>query len=200
LGAQETLERKAVAALLAALGSVHVDSELTIKEELRMAPPIAREVEEALGKFKVVEQRHFSDGGLSAVVEVPLAAVAKVFRDESAAITEGTAGKGTKFSSLLVDARRIPVVPGLKPRILDPAAKVLLGPELWTDEQQNLQTPLRYVDHFADARKLPDLGRNPLVVKAVQAQGVDLVISNADAKKLKKGWPAAGGVALVGLH
>src|SRR6266545_207912 len=152
-------------------------------------------VEGLVRGFKVVgSPRYFSDGGVELDVEVPLEGALsdallpktepkpEAKPDPKPAKSEG-APSGT---SLVVDARGQKVVPALAPRILDEAGKVIYGPASLGAAGRKVGGAAAYANDLAAAKaSLKErIGDKPYVVKAVRAEGSDLVISSADAAGL----------------
>lgn len=187
LGAQKNLARSAVAALLECVKPLHVDSELSISEEISMAPTIRADLEKALGGYRTTARQWFSDGGLWADVEIPLATVAAVFAplNEEPALPQRSTARKSHDTGLIVDARKLPVARALRGRLLDSSGGVLQGTQTLSTEARAARLPLIYVGSVAEARKLPQLGRRPRVMKAVRTQGVDVVVGDADAKRVR---------------
>jgi hypothetical protein len=192
LGAQQSLERQAVPALFAQVKDIRVDSEVTLGEELEIAPPIWRDVEAALKKFRVTQRHVFADGGISAMLELPLPVLAAVFSGEEQAPDESQTPQSKRrspYTGWLLDAHRLTVLKALKPRVLDASMNEVFGARsLWAGMKGSV-LPFHYVAGLDKARRTAELGAHPLVLKPLRAQGIDMVISNADARKLEVNPP-----------
>jgi hypothetical protein len=135
--------------------------------------------------------RYFSDGGVELDVEVPLegalsdALLPKPGAPEPAGPAKGEAG-AAPGTSLVVDARGQKVVPALAPRILDEGGKVVYGPAALGESGRRAGGAAAYAADLEAAKATfkERVGDRPYVVKAVRAEGADLVISSADAAGL----------------
>ena len=128
--------------------------------------------------FRTVATRYFSDGGVELDVEVPLDAVGDAVLPKAAA-APAPAGP----TSLVVDATGLKVAPALAPRLLDETGKELYGPSALGESARKAGGVAAYARSLDAARRdlAARLGDRPLVVKAIRAQGTDLVLSAADA-------------------
>jgi len=153
-------------------------------------------VEGAVRGFRTVATRYFSDGGVEIDVEVPLDAVGEAVLPKAAA--EPAAGGPT---SLVIDASGLKLAPALAPRLLDEAGKELYGPSALGESARRSGGVAAYARSLEAARR--DLGARvgdrPVVVKAVRAQGSDLVLAAADAATLAARPPflAEGRVVII---
>jgi hypothetical protein len=86
----------------------------------------------------------------------------------------------------VVDARGQKVVPALAPQILDEAGKVVYGPATLGETGRRAGGAAAYANDLDAARFVlkERVGERPYVVKAVRAEGANLVISSADADGL----------------
>ncbi len=91
-------------------------------------------------------------------------------------------------SGLLVDARHLPLIPALIFRIVDGNGKEVYGLD-FVDQERFLASGLcDYHTNIDYARGAPRIASSPLVIKAVKTVSpgnADLVISNADAAKIR---------------
>jgi hypothetical protein len=143
-------------------------------------------VEGTLRGFRQTEKRYYSDGGVEVDVEVALDGVADAVLPKTAA-APAPAGP----SALVVDASGLKVAPALAPRLLDEAGKELYGAASLGEAARKGTGVAAYARSLDGARRdlSARLGDRPLVVKAVKAQGADLVLP-ADAAAALAGNPA----------
>jgi len=186
IGAEKAAKLDALRNCLEAVKGVTVGSGKTAGDAMASDAAVRARVEGTVRGFQVVgKPRYYSDGGVEMDVEVPLeGAISEALLPAGAGAAP--AGKGpAPGTSLVVDARGQKVVPALAPRVLDPAGREIYGPAM-------LGAPARPGGGAAYARDLESarrdlgarLGDRPLVVKAVRAEGADLVLSDADAAAL----------------
>ena len=192
IGAERAAKLDALRSCLETLKGVQLESGRTVGAALQSDAALTGKVEGLVRGFRVVgKPRYFSDGGVEMEVEVPLEGAlsdALLPRpeppgpDAKPPRAEG-AGGGT---SLVVDARGQKLVPALAPRILDESGKELYGPASLGEAGRRAGGAAAYARDLDAARSAlkERVGERPRVVKALRAQGSDLVISSADAASL----------------
>jgi hypothetical protein len=128
--------------------------------------------------FRTVATRYFSDGGVEIDVEVPMDAVGDAVLPRAASPAAATGP-----TSLVVDATGLKVAPALAPRLLDEAGREIYGPSALGDSARRAGGVAAYAHSLEAARRdlALRLGDRPLVVKALRAQGTDLVLAAAAA-------------------
>ena len=91
-------------------------------------------------------------------------------------------------SGLLVDVRHLPLIPALTFRVVDEKGKEVYG-LAFADQERFLSSGLcDYHTNIAYAKGAPRIAAAPLVIKAVRTlspENVDIVISNADAARIR---------------
>jgi len=91
-------------------------------------------------------------------------------------------------SGLLIDATHLPLIPAMIFRVVDENGKEVYGID-FADAERFLSSGLcDYHTNLAYAKGAPRIASTPLVAKAVRTvapQNVDIVISNADAAKVR---------------
>lgn len=184
LGAERAAQADAFQNLLAQAKAIPIAAGRTVGDELAK-DEVRTQVESALRGYQITGKRYYSDGGLEIDVEVPFAAIADLLLprgDPSGLTVKAEAAKS--YTALVVDARSLKVTPALAPRLLDEAGKQLYGAELLSAGARKSGGVAAYVRTFDEAKKHPRAGERPLVVKAVRAQGTDLVLPSKTVKKL----------------
>jgi hypothetical protein len=185
IGAEKAAKLDALRNCLEAMKGVAITGGQTVGGAIGGDPALRGTVEGAVRGFRPVATRYFSDGGVEIDVEVPLDAVGEAVLPKAAA-APAPAGP----TSLVVDAAGLKVAPALAPRLLDEAGQELYGPAS-LGESARRGGVAAYARGLDSAKRDlgPRLGDKPLVVKALRAQGADLVIAKADAAALA-GHPA----------
>ncbi|HET8542610.1 MAG TPA: hypothetical protein VFL83_22235 [Anaeromyxobacter sp.] len=178
IGAEKAARLDALRSCMETLKGVQLQSGQTVGGALASDAALSGKVEGLVRGFKVVgKPRYFSDGGVELDVEVPLEgglSDALLPRPDAAGPT-----------ALVVDARGQKVVAALAPRILDEAGRELYGPASLGEAGRRAGAAAYARDLDAARATLKErLGDRPLVVKAIRAQGADLVVSAADAASL----------------
>ncbi len=205
IGAERAAKLDALRSCMETLKGVQLQSGQTVGGALQSDGALTGKVEGLVRGFKVVgKPRYFSDGGVELDVEVPLEGAlsdALLPRAEPKPPAAAGASGGT---SLVVDARGLKVVPALAPRILDEGGRELYGPASLGEAGRKGGAAAYARDlEAAKAALAARLGDRPLVVKAVRAQGSDLVLSSADAARLAGqglAFLAEGNVVILGDH
>lgn len=206
LGAERAALLDAMRNLLAQVQGIQIDA--TKKMGDAMADDkVKAKVEGVLRTYRVVGKRYFSDGGVEVDIEAPLALLTEVFDPDptpqqlvaqapakppepakdpkdpkTAAVTPPPAAD--KATGLVIDARGLKVTPALAPRLLDGAGKAVYSVDSLSADARKTNGVASYVQSLDEAKKSMKAGDKPLMVKASKATGVDLVLAEADIKKL----------------
>ena len=197
IGAEKAAKLDALRNCMEALKGVQLESGKTVGGELASDQTLTGQVTGLVKGFKVVgAPRYFNDGGVELDVEVPLDGAmsdALLPKPEKKEEPKAEPKKKTEAApvgtSLVVDARGQKLVPALAPRILDEAGKEVYGPATLGEKGRKAGGTVAYANDLvaAQAAMKDRLGDKPFVVKAVRAQGTDLVISTADAAAISHG-------------
>jgi hypothetical protein len=110
--------------------------------------------------------------------------------EKSAAVKSNSSSEEASdiYSGLLVDARSIEATPALVPKLLDENLAEVFGPAFVSREFVVQQGMAAYYTDIQAAKADPRISDHPLIVKALRTDfpsRCNLVISNADASKLK---------------
>ena len=191
IGAEKAAKLDALRNCMEAVKGVQLQSGQTVGGALQSDAALSGRVDGLVRGFKVVgAPRYFSDGGVEVDVEVPLeGALSDTLLPKPEAKPEPKPAKSelpAPGTSLVVDARGQKVVPALAPRIRDEAGKEIYGPATLGEAGRKAGGTAAYAKDLEAAKSnLKDrIGDKPVVVKAVRAEGADLVISSADAATL----------------
>jgi hypothetical protein len=176
------------------LKGVQLESGRTVGGALQSDAALTGKVEALVRGFQVVgKPRYFSDGGVEMDVEVQLeGALSDALlprpepKAEKADPKPARADAPAPGTSLVVDARGQKIVPALAPRIVDESGREVYGPASLGEAGRKAGGGAAYAPDLDAARAAlkERVGERPIVVKAVRAQGSDLVISSADAASL----------------
>lgn len=187
IGAERAAKLDALRTCMEALRGVQLQSGQTVGGALGADAALVGKVEGLVRGFRVAgKPRYFSDGGVELDVEVPLEGAlsdALLPRPEA----RPPSGDGpADATSLVVDARGQKIVPALAPRILDEGGRELYGPASLGEAGRRAGGAAAYATDLAAARAVlkERVGEKPLVLKAIRAQGADLVVSSSDAASL----------------
>ncbi len=178
IGAEKAAKLDALRNCLEVMKGVTVSGTQTIAGAIGADNAVKGSVEGAVRGFRTVATRYFSDGGVELDVEVPLDAVG------DAVLPRATAAPAvTGPTSLVIDATGLKVAPALAPRLVDEGGKELYGPSALGESARKAGGVAAYARGLESAKRDlgARLGDRPLVVKAVRAQGTDLVLAAADA-------------------
>ncbi len=204
IGAERAARLDAFRNLLETLKGVKVSGGRTAGALMDADASLAASVEGVLRQFTVLAPHYFSDGGVELTVQMPLdgklsTLLVPACRDPAEAVAASGADVG---SGLVIVAKGLPVVPALAPRILDASGKVVYGPGFVQTAALRQNGIAGYLRDAAAAEQSARVGPRPLTVKAIAARGADVIISDADAKKLTDphanlGFLAEGKVIIV---
>lgn len=194
IGAERAAKLDAIRNCLEALRGVRISGGATVGGAMAGDPALRSRVEGVVKGFKVVDRpRYFSDGGVEMDVEVPLEGVAEAVlpppAPDAAARPAPAPGGAT---GLLVDARGKGLVPALAPRVLDENGQEIYSAGSVAPEARKSRGPVAYArDPDAARKELAErIGDRPMVIRALRAQGADVVIASADAEALRQAPPA----------
>lgn len=196
IGAEKAAKLDALRNCLATLRGVQLESGRTVGSALDSDAALAGRVQGLVRGFRTVgKPRYYSDGGVELDVEVPLEGVlsdALLPREQEPGAVEPAGASAGSPTSLVVDARGQKLTPALAPRITDDAGHEVYGPGKLNETGRRAGGAAAYAPDLDAARKsLGDrMGDRPLVVKAVRAEGSDVVISAADAARMGGPIPA----------
>jgi len=189
LGAERVAKLDALRNILETLKGVRIDSEVTVENEMVTNSKMRTKVQGVARRFKVLKTKYYSDGGVDLIVEMSLDGQLASTLVESGSKTADLPQKGdAKHSGLIINAKGLKVIPALAPKILDESGKVIYSAEFLARENLEERGVASYFKAMDAAKKCKRVGANPLVLKALKtAKGAktDVVLSNADAEKLK---------------
>jgi hypothetical protein len=177
IGAEKAARLDALRNCLEVMKGVTVTGSQTVGTAIGADNAVRGAVEGAVKGFRTVATRYFSDGGVEIDVEVPLDAVGDALLPKAAA-----ASPAAGPTSLVIDATGLKVAPALAPRLLDEGGKELYGASALGESARKAGGVAAYARSLDAARRdlAARVGDRPLVVKAVRAQGTDLVLAAAD--------------------
>jgi hypothetical protein len=203
IGAEKTAKLDALRNCMETLKGVQLQSGQTVGGALKSDAALTGRVEGLVRGFRVVgAPRYYSDGGVEMDVEVPLeGALSDALLPKPEAKPPKAQGPSAG-TSLVVDARGSKIVPALAPRVLDEAGKEIYGPASLGEAGRKAGGAAAYARDLETAKTgLKDrIGERPIVVKAIRADGADVVISSADAASLagkNLGFLAEGRVVIL---
>jgi hypothetical protein len=189
LGAERVAKLDALRNILETLKGVRIDSEVTVENEMVTNSKMRTKIQGVARRFKVLKTKYYSDGGVDLIVEMSLDGQLASTLVESGSKTADLPQKGdAKHSGLIINAKGLKVMPALAPKILDESGKVIYSAEFLAKEKLEERGVASYFKAMDAAKKSKRVGANPLVLKALKpAKGAktDVVLSNADAEKLK---------------
>ena len=197
IGAERAAKLDAFRNLLETLKGVKVSEGRTAGALMASDATLAATVEGVLRQFTVLSPHYFSDGGVQLTVQMPLdGKLSSLLVPACKDPAEAVAAKGQDIGSgLIVVAKGLKVVPALAPRIVDSSGKVVYGPGFVQTAALRQNGIAGYLRDAAAAEQSARVGVRPLTVQAIAARGADVVISDADARKLTDGRANLGFLA-----
>jgi len=178
--------------LMGLLQSLRVDSKSTVKEALaskgaaeELAAAVLRDAftaEKSLlpdGAVRVTTAMKMKGSFADLVLPKTIVPIQSVEQAEK---------KEEKYTGLVVDCRGIPMSPAMVPVVVDEDGQVVYGTAYVSRPYALEEGMAAYAKGMARAREHPRVGPNPLIVKGlrtVKARTSDIVISNADAGRIK---------------
>ncbi|MCU0594788.1 MAG: hypothetical protein MUC98_04895 [Desulfobacterota bacterium] len=185
----ETLARGELIGLLQA---IRVDSKSTVKEVLDQQRAGDQLVAAVLRDSHVVEKSVSPNGAVRLMVAMklngPFGDLVLPKTIASIQAVEQSQKKEEPFTGLIVDCRGIPLSPAMAPMIIGEDGQVVYGTAHVSRDQALERGVAAYARGLAKSRDNPRVGLKPLIVKGLRAakgRPCDIVISNADAGKIK---------------
>ena len=168
--------------------AVRLTGSQTVSDVLASSGGAAEKIGPALGEYRITAKRYFSDHGVELDVELALSPIADLLLAPPLPAAKAPGPKG-KSSGLIIDARGLNVLPGLAPRLLDPSGKELYGIASLSAEARRRTGVAAYAKSIGDAKASPRVGERPLIVRAANAVGTDLVLSAAAVRSIEESNP-----------
>jgi len=189
--------------ILEVIQGVRIDSTTTVKNFATESDIITSKVEGMVQGAKVVKQEYMSDGTVEVTVEMSLyggfsqlilpAEIKQV--DTVQSMTPGPKQESATpsvssevYTGLVIDARGLNARPAMAPKIMDESGQEVYGSAYVSREFAVQQGMSGYAKEIDAARQNPRVTANPLMVKGLKTDGpggADVIISNADAAKLR---------------
>lgn len=205
LAAERAAKLDAMRNILEVVKGANVTAKVTAGEEMGSNGSIKSKVEGLIKNFKVVDTKYYSDGSVDVVVRMELKgdlADALIPDAKPVALPE----KGVaKYTGLIVNAKGLQAVPAMAPRLVDENGAEVYGVSVVSEAAARDNGIAAYVKELEAAEGHSRVKGTPLKVRAVRLASPgksDLVISNADAEKLRDpegnlSYLAAGKVIIV---
>jgi hypothetical protein len=185
IGAERAAQVDAFRNILETLKGVEVKGGQTAGQLMALDSVLKASVEGVIRNFKVTDRKYFSDGGVELTVEMTLdGKLAELLVSPAPTPAKVAQGGRDVGSGLVILAKGFKIRPALAPRILDETGKEIYGPEFVQAGALRDNGIAGYLTSESAAEHSARVGDHPMLVKAVKAQGSDLVLSTADAAKL----------------
>lgn len=181
--------------LLEVVKGVHIDSTTTINNFIMTNDEVQAKVQGFIHGSRLVKEQEMPDGSFETTVEM------KIGGEFSKTVIPPTPSKDTpiypkrpqniptSYTGLVVDARTLGAHPALAPRILNEQGEEAYSVAYVDRGNVPKDGILSYAPDPASAQSNQRVTNNPLVIKALRADGADLYIRDADAQTLH-GVPA----------
>ena len=187
----------ALSNLLEVVKGVHIDSTTTINNSIMSNDEVQTKVQGFIRGARLVKEQEMPDGSYETTVEL------KVGGQFTTSVIPPTPSKETPlpqyqskpqntptaYTGLVVDARTLGAHPALAPRLLNEQGEEAYSVAYVDRGIVSKGGIISYAPDPASAQSNQRVINNPLVIKAVRAEGADLYIRDADAQTLH-GVPA----------
>jgi len=195
----ETFARNVMIGLLQ---SIRIDAKSTVKETLDHQGAREDLVAAVLRDSYVVEKSVLTGGTVQVTVAIRLnGAFADLVLPKTIVnikTVEQPSRKEEQFTGLIIDCRGIPLSPAMVPMVIGEDGQVVYGTAYVSRDHALEEGMAAYARGLGKARDNPRVGPKPLIVKGlrtVKGRTSDIVISNADAGKIK-----GAGSNIIFLH
>jgi len=199
--AEAEAEALARDALIAVLQSIRIDSKSTVREALDHQGARDNLVAAVLRDSHVAEKSILADGTVKVTVAIKLNGSFGDLVLPKTVVTiksvEQSPRKEEQFTGLILDCRGIHLSPAMVPMIVGEDGQVVYGTAYVSRDHALERGMAGYARGLAKARDNPRVGPKPLIVKGlrtVKGRPSDIVISNADAGKIKG---AGGNISIL---
>jgi hypothetical protein len=190
LGAERAAKMDALRNILEAVKGVRISGDESAGEMMEDAPEVKARIEGIVRKFKVLDTKYYSDGGVDVVVQVPIDGLLTetLVPDAGGKAGHAAATQGAT-TGVIINANGLSVTPALAPRVVDDAGREIYGAQVVTADALKKHGVAGYAGSVELAMKDVRVAGKPLVVRAqklAKAGGSDLVITAEDGAKLTK--------------
>ncbi len=200
---------KARDSLLQTIYGLKVDSSKIVEEVLYFDEKgLEENIINMVKRAEVVGKKHSDDGTIEVVLEMSIfdafsrlvlpmeitrIATIKPVHDEQTPLLEQEESSGSKtvlaeHTGLVVNATGLNLIPAMAPKILDERGEQIYGAAYASRDFAVQYGMCQYVKDYPGIKYNARVGENPLVVQAVRTLEPgfsDIVISNADAKRIR---------------
>ncbi len=185
LGAERAARLDAMRNILETLQGVRVSTRSTAGGVMDSDSAVKARVEGLIRNFEVVDTRYYADGGVEVDVEMSLIGeLGQSLLPPGRADPPPSEGEQS-HSGVIIDATGMSVTPALAPRVLDERGNEVYGAGKVSPEAVVSRGVVAYRPSVEAARSEETIvGASPLVLRALEAKGSDIVITNADAANL----------------
>lgn len=190
IGAERAAKVDAYRNLLETLKGANVTAKVTAGEEISNGA-IKAKVDGVIRGARVTDTRYYSDGTVDVVLRMNLKgdlADALLPDPDPAKVAAVPATGEAKNSGLIINAKGLQAVPAMAPRVVDENGKEVYSVGLVEEAAAKENGIAGYVKDLEAAQTHSRVKGSPLVVRAIRLATPgksDLVISNADAEKLR---------------
>lgn len=174
--------------ILDVIKTIRVDSATNVESYMISSDFVRNKLHETIRKAQVVSKRYISDDGLELTIELPIfGSFIETMVPDTGGLSVATRG-AEQESGIIIDASGLGAKPALSPRILDDRGRELYGASYIKRDYFLSKGLVAYHTDLDDARNSARVAGDPIIIKAIRSTGPgnsDLVISRADAKRLK---------------
>jgi hypothetical protein len=210
LGAERAAKADAMRNLLELLQGATVESGASVGTLLQNDSALKTRVHGVLRGFTVVpaapgkpNPHYYSDGGVAIDVELPIDSLppelAKGLQAPAGVAPAGDARAEEDPTGFIIDTSGF-ASPGANPRLVDESGTELLGPSSFSDarlQELGFSSYAGIARTVEAARRDARLGKGPMVLKAFRVSAPDVVVSAADAARLKTFPSVVAGARIV---
>lgn len=184
------------------INQVRVNSQFLVADYVRQSELVRLAVEGFVRGARIIRVNQQRDGRIELTIELPLGGQAGLVillnRPEVTGLSapelpapSGAAEETSRYTGVIIDARNLKVKPALYPRVLDQEGNLLYASTMVNMARPGFTTLVAYARSLEAARKLPRLGKNPVVLTPEQdeaapgEQQTDLVLGEEAAKAFR---------------
>lgn len=201
LNAERAAKLDALRNIVEAVKGVRVSGQTSAGDAMSESGTVESKVEGIVKKYRILDTKYYSDGGVDVIVQVNLDGVLTKALLPGAGKSVSPAAPDSNVTGVIVNAKGVKLTPAIAPEIKDENGRRLYHAGVVDESAVLKHGVISYNKSLAKAMKDQRVGAKPLVVRALKAEGPagsNLVISSADGEKfVGAGHALANGKVII---
>lgn len=173
--------------ILNTVKQLRVSDTTSIHSLLNNQPQLNQKLNDLVRDYETLETKYYADGGVDIQVKLHLTKILLAVQDSTLGSAPPEETTTTK-TGIIIQSSGLNTPPALAPYIRDQQGETLFSPEFVSKTTAQRNGLVVYVTSLKEALNHERIGPNPEVVNVLslaKAGSADLVVSEADAEKLR---------------